>query len=236
MKNDIDNQPDDSWAFVIDTDSYAGNFERQICAFITGTLGECGVGDDMLKHFNQWLNQSKYKDNPFEEIIMQVIDEHGCRRPVCIAPNPNWSNHGMGESFRLDDPDFEKKSLASYVKQIETYEDEQTGWLKNIKPVPKEKAKNGEWTEEAIEKEKKRRLDNIIKSKNLKKVHRYPAYNSVAIFFECKPPHELIQLMKQRAQEYVESSVSKQYPTTEKITIEGFRLVHKVAQFAEETV
>ncbi|KKK83825.1 hypothetical protein LCGC14_2789530, partial [marine sediment metagenome] len=34
----------DSWIFIIDTDSYAGNFEREMCAYITGRVGECGVG------------------------------------------------------------------------------------------------------------------------------------------------------------------------------------------------
>ena len=101
------NQPDDSWAFVIDTDSCAGNFERDMCAFMTGIIGECGVGDDMLPLFNECLTQYGWKENPFEDIVIQVPDEHGCFRPTSIYPNPRWSNNGMGKCFRLDDPDFE---------------------------------------------------------------------------------------------------------------------------------
>ena len=38
-------QPD-HYLFVIDTDIYAGNFERQMCAYITGQIGECEVGKE----------------------------------------------------------------------------------------------------------------------------------------------------------------------------------------------
>ena len=39
----------DSIAFVIDTKQYAGNFEREMCAHITGHIGECEVGRDMVQ-------------------------------------------------------------------------------------------------------------------------------------------------------------------------------------------
>ena len=32
--------------FVVDTDTYAGNFEREMCAFMTGITGACGVGKE----------------------------------------------------------------------------------------------------------------------------------------------------------------------------------------------
>ncbi len=31
------------YLFVIDTDTYAGNFEREMCAYVTGQIGECEV-------------------------------------------------------------------------------------------------------------------------------------------------------------------------------------------------
>jgi hypothetical protein len=35
--------------FVVDTDTYAGNFEREMCAYITGQVGECEVGEEIAK-------------------------------------------------------------------------------------------------------------------------------------------------------------------------------------------
>jgi hypothetical protein len=75
-------------AIVFDTDAYAGNFEREMCAFITGRYGDCGVGSDIaevvlpeLRHFYDW-----YKDK-----VTQEPDEHGCWRPASIWPSPALS-------------------------------------------------------------------------------------------------------------------------------------------------
>lgn len=59
-------------AFLIDTDSYAGNFERQMRAHITGHVGECEVGEEFVDDeiSNKFLN------------VMDIPDEHGCLRPV----------------------------------------------------------------------------------------------------------------------------------------------------------
>ena len=34
------------YGFIVDTDSYAGNFEREMCAYMTGHIGECSVGEE----------------------------------------------------------------------------------------------------------------------------------------------------------------------------------------------
>lgn len=45
---------------VIDTTAYAGNFERELCAYLTGQIAECYVGEEFLeskesiKHLNWW--------------------------------------------------------------------------------------------------------------------------------------------------------------------------------------
>lgn len=65
--------------FVIDTNYYAGNFERESCAYITGIIGECEVGDDYAKEYTESVD--------FEKITEQVADEHGCCRPVSIYPS-----------------------------------------------------------------------------------------------------------------------------------------------------
>lgn len=37
------------YILVADTNQYAGNFERELCAYITGQYGECSVGADIAK-------------------------------------------------------------------------------------------------------------------------------------------------------------------------------------------
>lgn len=98
------------WGFVIDTDSYAGNFERELCAHICGHIGECGVGSD-------------YVEDGTEEIfhnVIQVPDEHGCHRPCSIYPNPRYKNNGMGFAYQDGQEAMALEKLKeSYLEQAE---------------------------------------------------------------------------------------------------------------------
>ena len=68
------------WIFVIDTDSYAGNFERDMCAYITGVLGDCEVGDEFAKLYDKEMNTGRW-EGIFADYLEQRPDEHGCCRP-----------------------------------------------------------------------------------------------------------------------------------------------------------
>ena len=86
--NDFD-IPD--YLFVIDTDSYAGNFEREMCAFMTGRIGECEVGQ---RTANEFVDEFGEK---FEDKIYDAPDDHGCCRPATCYPTPGFSNLGGGK-------------------------------------------------------------------------------------------------------------------------------------------
>ena len=77
------------YAFVIDTDSYAGNFEREMTAHITGIIGECEVGKEYIEKLSI----------DFEEIVKQVPDENGCRRPTDCWESPNGSYDSVAIFF-----------------------------------------------------------------------------------------------------------------------------------------
>jgi len=80
------------YAIVIDTDQYAGNFEREATAYATGCVGECEVGDNMAEDFH-----SDYSDMDFSEKIRMESDDHGCHRPVQIVEN----EEGICNSFAI---------------------------------------------------------------------------------------------------------------------------------------
>ena len=84
------------WLFVIDTDTYAGNFERSLTAWCTGQIGECGVGEEYAASFKE--------DHPemidvFEDLVIQIPDEHGCHRPTAAYPTPGYWNDGLGNHW-----------------------------------------------------------------------------------------------------------------------------------------
>lgn len=94
--------------FVVDTNEYAGNFERHLCAYVTGRIGDCEVGDELIEIFEKEVGDP----DEFFDFIESEPDEHGCRRPVTIVPTPGWFNDGRGGQFR----DGEENKAQEYKK------------------------------------------------------------------------------------------------------------------------
>lgn len=84
----------EGYALSIETNCYAGNFEREMCAFVTGQIGDCGVGD---KEASKFETEFPEWDIIFEEKVQQVQDE-GCYRPVACQGG------GSLEIYFWDDP------------------------------------------------------------------------------------------------------------------------------------
>lgn len=85
------------YSFVIDTNAYTGNFEREMAAYMTGEIGDCEVGDTFAEMF-----RDDQIDVNFGEVILQVADEHGCYRPCAIEVTPGYVNNGTGKQVRED--------------------------------------------------------------------------------------------------------------------------------------
>lgn len=67
------------YGIVIETDSYAGNFEREITAWTTGQIGDDDdTGIELTKGVPAEVHQL------FKPCIGQKPDDHGCYRPCDI--------------------------------------------------------------------------------------------------------------------------------------------------------
>ena len=64
------------FAVLISTNKYAGNFEREMCAHLTGHVGDCEVGQEYVEDEIETL---------FESVIGNEADDHGCYRPVALG-------------------------------------------------------------------------------------------------------------------------------------------------------
>jgi hypothetical protein len=64
------------YVIIVRTDSYAGNFERELCAHLTGIIGECEVGEE-------YVDESIWPI--FQGIVAHIPDDNGCRRPVSLG-------------------------------------------------------------------------------------------------------------------------------------------------------
>jgi len=85
-----------NWSFVIDTDSYAGNVERSICAYVVGVVDEYGahqVEAEIEAFRRDYPNQ-----NPFEDLVeSRLVDpgDDGYHRAFCdLVPTPGRGNEG----------------------------------------------------------------------------------------------------------------------------------------------
>lgn len=221
------------YLFVIDTDQYAGNFEREMCAFLTGRVGDCGVGQEMAAKFHKEFGDKG--DDMFENIA-SVPDDSGCSRPATIWPNPRYANDGMGGHYLIEKVD-QKKACAAYVKSVENI---YGGYIRNTQDTLNRLEKGekvANWTVAAAKKEIARHQAEINKAKKLKKVSAYPAYMSVGIWFYEKPTAEQLDLLKARAAKFVEECAkeNKERPWKQQvIKIESFRLVTFVKNSSEE--
>jgi len=111
--------------FVIDTEDYAGNFERELCAYCTGCVGDCGVGEDSAKVFEEETN---IKDSwAYFDIFSKPDDEGGCCRPTSIYSTTGSSENNSVAIYFFTRPTKEQieliKSRAEkyneYVKTLE---------------------------------------------------------------------------------------------------------------------
>jgi len=79
---------DDEFIFIIDTNKYAGNFERQLVAFCTSRTGVCGVGKKESERF--FSDTGLHFDSEPFHYVKQTSDLYGNMRPVYICQTPNY--------------------------------------------------------------------------------------------------------------------------------------------------
>lgn len=220
----------ESWIFVIDTENYAGNFEREMCAYITGVVGECGVGQEMA---DLYLKETGEEESRFIDVIDQVADEQGCDRPCQIWETPGWYNNGYGLEYKKDDTE---EALKHFIEsRKEHLNSDYTSYIE-VKKSLNEGRKVYDWTldacEEMIEKIKK----EIEELKDIKELpNKYPAYLSVAIFFSEKPTSDQIKFMKKRLENFVNTKREngREWDKDFDVKITGFRLLKKTVSIEE---
>lgn len=218
--------------FVIDTTDYAGNFERELCGYITGHVGDCEVGADEAEIF--YKEVPTVDDELFENVISQPTGDNPCNRPCEICPTPGWYNDGAGNHFKDGEetsPELVKNFIDCIVKRENKQMDFPLKFIKTLEGSDEvEKAlllKRG-WTREVCEKTIERHKTAIADVEKATILTKYPCYLSVAIFFESRPTDVQIALMKERAYKFAKlpHKWNDNAPSIREIT--GFRLIEQI--------
>lgn len=186
---------------VIHTEQYAGNFEREMCAYITGQIGQCGIGkqyslQNMTPYFQWWSNN-----------IVQEADDNGCYRPVTIYPTPNWFNNGNGGHYKENSPESKNAQKDNYQFLLSYHKPQLDMIQRRLDNQDFDNVTPYGWTKKACE-ENLKRINNEIKEAKTS-YNKYPAYMSVAIFVEKMPPKEIMDEFIQRAHDFAKYYDSK---------------------------
>ncbi len=161
---------------IVETNQYAGRFERELTAYCTGVVGECEVGREMSNLFYRDHNICDDDDIPdplcadekslFYGFMGDRQDDHGVWRPCSIWANPRYGCKSNGDYALLTEENYDE--------------------------------------------------------------YNFPAFLSVAMFFEVKPHQDHLDIIAKRAQKFFEEI----YPNTEEgeagIVVERVRLLREV--------
>lgn len=136
---------DDGYIFIVDTNKYAGNFTRELCAFTTGIVGASGTGKKEAERFFQEIGLISEEDrllkNPFIDIVVEIPRDSQC----CCTPCSIWGNEINSVAIFLCErpPD---ELIITMKARARTFCNEQKIRIKNFRLIRKQSV----YTEEKI--------------------------------------------------------------------------------------
>ncbi len=94
------------YEIVVDTDTYSGDFEREMATFVFGAVSEYGCADLLEKIDSADLALMKWawdSDTGEGALELQQDEDYGASEFQRIEPTPNWANNGMAKQAQLKD-------------------------------------------------------------------------------------------------------------------------------------
>lgn len=186
--------------FIVDTNQYSGSWEREMCAFMTGHVGDCGT--------EKRTAEAYLEEFPLFPSVKKMEDEDGCRRPVEIYPTPGYWNNGLGFAFQSG-----QEAIA--LMEYQTYSQEY--YRGHIERVENHRGKGIEgWTDDVIDREIKRLQEQIDRAMEKTEVTKHDSYQSIFIYLSAAPTAEQQAFLEKRAYAYAKKKGFE---------IIGFRLI-----------
>jgi hypothetical protein len=185
--------PNGTHILVIDTNAYSGNFERELCGFITGYYDfERGQGEYEADTFRD------EEDTPIFDKVTQVPHNEYGMVSNTIRATPGRLNNGMG--FHYDAGGDTQEAIIRAKRSMEEYHaTSMAGAQKRIDNNDFESEETGRWTREACE----RTIESARAS--IDRAGRFvsnPAFESVAIFLSEPLSSDEFEIVKRRALQY----------------------------------
>jgi hypothetical protein len=111
---------------IVETNQYAGKFERELTAYCTGIVGECEVGRDMSNLFYRDMDISDDEEDApdplcadqksvFYGFMGDRQDDHGVWRPCSIWANPRYGCKHNGSYAVLTDDNYREFNFPAFL-------------------------------------------------------------------------------------------------------------------------
>jgi len=217
-----------TYILVIDTDSYAGNFERQLAGYVTGICDlDRGHGDREAAEAQAaapaMVDALRAKSRAVEHTDYGMVTN-------TIRATPGRLNNGMGFNFPAGDPAAAEDARVRAKDYARNYTAGQIAAAqRRIDENDFEPERGGGWTREACDRTIASALDLIERAGETMTT---PAYESVAMFFGEPLTADEMSFVRRRAEEFARSPTGV-VPKTFRVL--DVRLVESTSQATERT-
>jgi hypothetical protein len=187
-----------TYILVVDTDSYAGNFERELAGYATGICDlDRGHGD------KEAMEAAEAEPDIVAALQAKSLavrhDQYGMVTNT-IRATPGRLNNGMGFNYAADDPAAMEDARIRSKQSMTEYQD------RHLKEVRRRLAEEdfqpeapGAWTREACERAIESAQASIDRAGEFVS---WPAFESVAMFFSEPLTPDEMAFVRQRAEKF----------------------------------
>ena len=212
------------YLLIIDTDQYAGNFERQLTGFCTG-VHDGTHGDLEASMFDEFIEANDIESNWESLVTTSVTDENGYQRVCSIWPSPGRFNNGMGHCYDANDPVAMGEARALSKQAMKEYHASQIAMCeRRLAEGDFEEDRRGGWTKEACERTIASALLSIEQAGTFVE---NPAYESVVIFLQREPTAEDMALFRRRLADYAEDMFVFGRRTGERLRVDRVYMLNR---------
>jgi hypothetical protein len=220
------------YILVVDTDKYAGNFERELTGFCVG-VHDGTHGDREAADFGEWLEEQD-KTSGWEAISTTEPEDNGWPRVCTIWPTPGRLNNGMGYHYDAN-AGGEEEARAKSIQAMRDYHAGQMEMCQRRLDTGDFEEDNGGrgWTKEGCERTIASALASIERAGQFVS---FPAYESVAIFLTKRPSAADMKIFLERLRDFAQNMTWCGKRTDKPLTIKGVRLVKRETVVTETVV
>lgn len=106
------------FVFVVDTDSYSGNFERELATYMTGIVEPWFYDEEQEADREDFRVKFPEEFKQFDEIVLFISDdEENLAQHACVFPTPGRFNDGFGSHWDINtDLQIVKEKRDEYIR------------------------------------------------------------------------------------------------------------------------